>query len=112
MRFLETAIDDLVEYLRENDTASLKKISQEIGYPEDVVEEWARVLEDHDILKIEYGLTKTKLVLKEHKDHKKNQAKEKIKKDKKEKAVCDICGRSFANEHGLAIHKGKIHKNN
>lgn len=111
MRFLETAIDELVDYLRTRGKSGLQEASQEIGYPEEVVEEWAKVLEDHNILKIKYGLRGTTLILQDHEDHKKDEAKEKIKKEKETEAVCDICGRSFTNELGLAIHKGKIHKN-
>lgn len=110
MEVLETGIDDLVEYLKEKRERDIGEISEKLGYPKDVIEEWAKVLEEHDILEIDYGLTSTKLKMKEHEEEKKERVKEKLKNDKKEKFVCDDCGRTFDTERGLLTHRGIIHK--
>lgn len=110
MEVLETGIDELVDELKERGEASLEEISEKLGYPQEVVEEWAKVLEEHEILDIEYGFTRTKLKIKDHAEEKGTQAKEKLKKEKEESYTCEECGKSFDTEKGLQIHKGKAHK--
>lgn len=110
MKVIETGIDELVERLKKKGEIGLEKASESLGYPEDVVEEWAKVLEEHEVIEIDYGITGTTLRLNKHDEEKKAKAKEKIKNDKEEKFTCDTCGKSFDSEHGLLTHRGMVHK--
>ncbi|MFP4151110.1 MAG: hypothetical protein ACLFSS_03805 [Candidatus Aenigmatarchaeota archaeon] len=108
MKVIETGIDEIMEHLKREGSSTVKEISEEFGYPEDVVEEWIQALEDHGTVKIDYGLRGTKVEIVG--EDTKEEVKEKLKKDKEDKHVCDECGRSFKNEHGLLTHKGMTHK--
>lgn len=110
MKVLETGIDDLVEYLKKREETSVEDLSEALGYPEDIIEEWAKVLDEHEIVDVDYGFTSTKVKIKEHEEDQKDMVKEKLKKDKEEKFICNECGRSFETERGLQTHKGMMHK--
>ncbi len=107
MKIIETGIDEIVDYLHKKGSSSLRKLSKKFDYPEDVIEEWSRALEEHGVVEIDYCIrgTRIKIVEKESKD----KAKEKLKRDKEEDYVCGDCGRTFGTEHGLCTHRGMKH---
>lgn len=107
MKVIETGIDEIVDYLHKKGSSNVEELSEEFGYPEEVVEEWVKALEEHGAVKIDYGITsmKVEIVEKEGKD----KAKKKIKENKEGEHLCDKCGKSFETEHGLDTHKGMKH---
>lgn len=107
MKVIETGIDEIVDYLHTKGSSDLQELSEEFGYPEEVLEEWAKVLEEHGTVDIDYSITRMKIEIVEKEG--KDKAKEKIKETKEGKHLCDECGRSFGTEHGLLTHKGMKH---
>ncbi len=108
MKIIETGIDEIMKHLKKEGSSTVKDLSERFGYPEEVVEEWLRALEDHKAVDIDYGLRKTEVKI--HEEGTKDQAKENIKKKKEGKHVCDVCGKSFDTDHGLKIHKAMVHE--
>ncbi len=108
MKIIETGIDEIVEYLHEAKSSDLEELSEKFDYPEGVIEEWLKALEEHGAVEIDYSITgmKVKIVEKDYKD----KAKEEVKKSKEEDHVCDSCGKSFDTKKGLKIHRGIKHK--
>ncbi len=51
---IESKIDQLINIIREKGSESIPKLSKELGIKTDIIEEWAKILEDHDLIKIEY----------------------------------------------------------
>ncbi|MFP4116755.1 MAG: hypothetical protein ACLFTY_01940 [Candidatus Aenigmatarchaeota archaeon] len=107
MKIIETGIDEIVDYLHEENSSDLKELSEMFGYPEEVVEEWLKALEEHGVVEIDYSITGMKVEILEKSG--KDKAKEKVKEGKKGEHVCDECGKSFDTEHGLNIHEGMKH---
>jgi CBS domain-containing protein len=48
-----TKIDDILKLLQEGPT-DFEKISKSLDIPENLIEEWAKILEEHDLIEIDY----------------------------------------------------------
>ncbi|MEW6721826.1 MAG: hypothetical protein AB1324_01035 [Candidatus Micrarchaeota archaeon] len=59
---ITTGVDALVRLVKERQRIELEDISAILNIPQETIEEWARVLEEEGILRIEYRLTKIYLV--------------------------------------------------
>lgn len=120
MRILETGIDELVERLKQKKKAGLAEIADELGYSKDVVEEWAKVLEEHGIVEIKYGIRGAKLKIKHHRETEKNKAKKRMTaedilrpKERDEfisEILCDHCGKSNELKGDPNKHAGETFK--
>jgi len=62
---IATAIDSLVELIKEKKKLTLEQASQELGLPENIINEWSNFLEEEGIIKITYKFTTPYLELKE-----------------------------------------------
>jgi DNA repair exonuclease SbcCD ATPase subunit len=58
---ITTGVDALVRLVKEKQRIELENTSAVLNIPQETIEEWARVLEEEGILRIEYRLTKTYL---------------------------------------------------
>ncbi len=56
---IKTGVDRLIKLLYERKKISLEEASKLLSIPKERLEDWARVLEDEGIVKVDYGLTKT-----------------------------------------------------
>lgn len=65
MEFLETSIDKFVELLKEREELTLEEASEELDYEEEVIEDWAQVLEKHDVIEINYGISDVTFCMKD-----------------------------------------------
>ncbi len=59
---ITTGVDALVRLVKEKQRVEIENISLTLNIPQQTIEEWARVLEEEGILRIEYRLTKVYLV--------------------------------------------------
>jgi len=59
---ITTGVDALVRLVKEKKRIRLIEASKQLGISEEAIEDWARVLEEEGILKIEYHLSKVYLV--------------------------------------------------
>lgn len=57
-----TGVDSLVRIVKERQRIELEEASLLLGTPAETLEEWARILEEEGILRIDYRLTKLFLV--------------------------------------------------
>lgn len=64
MENIETGIDKLVGLIKKHGKVSLKSAAKELGVSKPVALEWAELLEEENIISIEYGLLDSTLVLK------------------------------------------------
>jgi len=55
---IETAVDSLVNLVKENKEISLEDASKKLGVPENIVNEWSVFLEEEGILKVYYKVTR------------------------------------------------------
>ena len=55
-KYIETAIDKLLELINEKGTISLSYASKVFDYPKAEIEEWAKALADHGLIEIKYTL--------------------------------------------------------
>ena len=51
---IESKIDQLINIIRERESETIPKLSKELGIKTDIIEDWAKILEEHDLIKIEY----------------------------------------------------------
>ncbi len=51
---VKTKIDEMLEMIEKNEKISLNKISEQLRVPISIIEEWAKILEEHDVVEIEY----------------------------------------------------------
>ena len=63
---ISTAVDSLVNLVNEKQSIPLEDAAEELGVPENILNEWAVFLEEEHILKIDYKVTKPILVAVEH----------------------------------------------
>ncbi|MBN2881099.1 hypothetical protein JXM83_03525 [Candidatus Woesearchaeota archaeon] len=61
---IETGVDKLVNLVRKRGKISLKKASKELGVSKPVVLEWAEMLDEENLVNIEYGLVDSTISLK------------------------------------------------
>jgi len=59
---ISTAVDSLVELIKEKKRILLEEASKELKIPENIIMEWATFLEEEGILNIDYKFSKTFLV--------------------------------------------------
>lgn len=59
---ITTGVDALVRLVKEKKKLELEEASKTLSIPNETIEEWARVLEEEGIIKIEYRLTRLYLV--------------------------------------------------
>jgi chromosome segregation ATPase len=59
---ITTGVDALVRLVKERQRIELEDVSSILNIPQETIEEWARVLEEEGILRIEYRLTRIYLV--------------------------------------------------
>ena len=55
---ITTGVDALVRLVKEKEKIELEEAAQALNIPESTIEEWARILEEEGIVRIEYKLTK------------------------------------------------------
>ena len=59
---IETAVDSLVRLVNDRKMIALEEAAKNLGVPENIVNEWAVFLEEENILKIIYKMTKPFLI--------------------------------------------------
>lgn len=59
---ISTGVDQLINLVYKNKRISLDQASKELGIAQKVIEEWARILEDEGIIRIDYQFTTSYLV--------------------------------------------------
>lgn len=59
---ITTGVDALVRLVKQKGRVELNECAAALNLPSDTVEEWARILEEEGIIKVEYSLTKIYLV--------------------------------------------------
>jgi len=61
---IETGVDKLVSLIKKYDKISLKKAAKELGVSKSVALEWAELLDEENIVSIQYGLMDSIITLK------------------------------------------------
>lgn len=80
--YLETDIDKLYNIIKEEKTARMSKVSKRLGVPEEKIQDWVDILEEHKLIDIDYPVMgdpvlKLKIPKKEQKEWK--EVEEKVK---------------------------------
>lgn len=79
---IETGVDKLLEIVEEKKNVTLKNIADELNLDGKIIEEWASILEEHDLIDMHYPIFgKPVLRIKGYKVPKKKGKKEKEKKE-------------------------------
>ena len=124
---IETNADKLVEIVNKKGKIELEKAAAELKETEATIEEWAKILDEHKFIKLNYGVTgitleaiKTGKLGKEKKAKEKPKEKKEKKPKKKEKKPekkvktekgfeCKKCGMKFSTDRALKTHKKLFH---
>lgn len=102
IQYLSTDIDSLINFVLENKKVKLSEAASKFGVPEKIVEDWARILEDHKMMDLHYPIT-GEPVLKVHEPKKswkeRKAEKEKLKElEKEKKAALKAAGKPIPDE--------------
>jgi response regulator of citrate/malate metabolism len=53
---IETSIDNMLKLLEQKESISIEELAKELKVSEELIEEWAKILEEHQLVTIEYSL--------------------------------------------------------
>jgi hypothetical protein len=81
---LETEIDQLYDIVKERKKVKMDNVAKQLGVPKEQVQEWADIMEDHQMVKTDYPVVgEPVIMLKEHEDEIKKKVQEIDRKHEK-----------------------------
>ncbi len=83
---VETDVDKLITYLKDNGKSELKSVAKKLGVEEQVLQSWVDFLVEEKVLGVEYSLTKPYIFLISPKKEKEMKGLEDYKKEFKHKS--------------------------